>query len=324
MEILKKLRNNEGKLSIFTAPICGFSRYPFRLVLQNFPADLIFTEMVSIDALYYQNPKTFNLLQFEPGKTPTAVQLVGSKEDYFLTAIEKIGDMGFESFDINLGCPVKKVIKNHAGSYLLKNPKKVYQIFNLLNKNFPHLIFTAKVRLGFSEIEKNYLDIAKALEDGGAKIITVHGRTRTQMYSGDVDLSAIKEIKNQVNIPVIGNGNIFTPEDAQLMVKKTNCDGIMLARGIIGNPWLISQIKDFLNKGTYSAPSLKERLLTLKENLNLELSFDPLNGFREFKKMGVKYLKGIKGASEFRNKIIMCKDSLEMQQVVNNLIQNYN
>lgn len=292
-------------LTIFSAPICGFTRFPFRQILVNTPLDLIYTEMVSIDALYYHNPHTLPLLSFESAAVPTGVQVFGSKPDLFIFAAEKLFQMGFTALDINCGCPVKKVIKSEAGSFLLTRPEKIYEIISQLKTRFPDKAISAKIRLGYNHENQNYLEIARAIEEAGADWLTVHGRTRPQMYEGEINYEAIHAIKVQSAIPVIGNGNIFTPEDAKKMWDLTGCDAIMLARGLLGNPWLPAQIRDFMKSGHYHHPPVKDKLEMLKTNLALELSFDPRGGFREFKKIGVKYLKNIPGASVLR-KTLMC------------------
>lgn len=304
---------------IFSAPICGFSRYPFRRILSRFDLDLIFTEMISIDALYYQNAGTLPLLVHEKGLVPTAVQLVGSKPELFNAAVRRLEHSGFLSFDINLGCPVKKILKNEAGSALLQNPEKIYRIFKSLKEEFPHLTFSGKIRLGFSKKEQNFLETSKALQEGGAAWITVHGRTRCQMYEGEVNLSAVAAVKNSVSIPVIGNGNVFSPEAAARMLAETRCDGVMVARGMLGNPWLISQIRDYLQQGCYSYPSLEERMAFMAENLAYEQEFDPDSGYREFKKIGVKYLRGFPSASVFRQRILEAKSPEQMKSLLDEI-----
>jgi nifR3 family TIM-barrel protein len=319
MFFLKKNESELQKIFLFSAPICGFSRYPFRKILSEYPVDMIFTEMISIDALYYKNPNTFPLLRFDKKETPTAVQLVGSKMELFINAAEVLQDYGFTAIDINLGCPVKKVLKNEAGSYLLQYPEKIFQIFKTLTDRFPHLSFTGKIRTGFSKSNRNYLEVARAVEEGRGKMLNVHGRTRCQMYSGDIDLEAIREIKKSLSIPVIGNGNIFTPEDALNMIEKTSCDGVMIGRGMLGNPWLFKQIRDYLETGSYQQPDYLEKARMLIQNYNLENDFDPRNGFREYKKIGVKYLKNIPRATEWRKKILETGGPEEMEEVFKEL-----
>lgn len=322
MNIFENLRKDQGKPLLFAAPICGFSRFPYRKILNLFPVDLIFTEMISVDALYYKNPKTFELLVHDPDlKVPTGVQLVGSKIDLFLNAAEKLRELKFACIDINLGCPVKKVLKNKAGSYLLQEPEKIYRIFKSLSEAFPDIAFTGKIRLGMNQESLTYMEVAKAVEEGGAQFITVHGRTRSQMYEGDINYQAIAEIKKSSGIPVIGNGNIFKPEDAKKMLELTQCDGLMLARGMLGNPWLFQEIKEFFNTGKYTKPRYKDKVELLSQNFQLEQDFDPRNGFREFKKIGVKYLKNMPMASEWRNRLLMTKSHEEMKELTKNMLE---
>ena len=302
----------DDNLTIFSAPICGFTRFPFRQILKNTPLDLIYTEMVSIDALFYHNPHTLPLLRFEEASVSTGAQVFGSKPDLFIFAADKLFQMGFSTLDINCGCPVKKVIKSEAGSFLLTNPEKIYQIISQLKNRFPDKAISAKIRLGYNHENQNYLEIARAIEESKADWLTVHGRTRPQMYEGEINYEAIQAIKARCSLPVIGNGNIFTPEDAKKMWELTGCDAIMLARGLLGNPWLPSQIRDFMRSGHYHHPTITDKLEMLKTNLRLELDFDPRGGFREFKKIGVKYLKNIPGASSLRKTLMSAPTQNEM------------
>lgn len=312
-------RLKDSKPVLLAAPMCGYTRFPFRQILSSFPVDLVFTEMASIDAIHYNNPNTRPILYHEKIGIPAGVQLVGRKIPYFLEAVRKLSPSGlYEVFDINMGCPVKKVLKSGGGSALIENPDLVHQIMTTLTHEFPDLFFSAKIRIGINSLNLNYKEISKAVEEGGAKMLTVHGRTRAQVYSGTVDLEAIRIIKETVKIPVIGNGGIFTPEDAKKMLDETHCDGVMPARGMFGNPWLFREIKEYLTAGQYQKPSLEDKIQTFQKHFFLESHFDPENGYREYKKIGIGYLSGFKKASELRKSLIECKTTEQMKEFVEN------
>jgi len=310
----------DHKLVLIAAPICGYTRFPFRRILSQFPVDLVFTEMVSIDALHYENPNTNPIFYHETLPVKAGIQIFGSKIPYFIEAVEKIERMKlFDVIDINMGCPVKKVIKAGGGSALLENPEHIYQILSTLSKQFSHLFFSAKIRIGLTKSRLNYPEVSHAVEQGGARMLTVHGRTKCQIYSGEVNFEAIAKIREFIKIPVIGNGGLFTPEDAKKMLEYTKCDGLMPARGMFGNPWLFQQIHDFLTTGVYHLPTIQEKLAMFTQHFNYEIHFDPANGFREYKKIGMRYLSGLKYAAELRKDLVNCHDLESMISFVKNL-----
>ncbi len=248
-----------GFLSL--APMAGVTDMPFRLLCKEQGADLIYTEMVSAKGIHYNNTNTKDMLLVDDRERPIALQLFGSEPDIMAETAKRIEDRNFDIFDINMGCPVPKVVNNGEGSAMMKNVKLAAEVVNAMVKAVKKPV-TVKIRKGFAAGDANAPEFAKAMEEAGAAAIAVHGRTREQYYSGKADWDIIAAVKQNVSIPVIGNGDIFTPQDAERMLKYTGCDGIMVARGAQGNPWIFSSIKEYLYlKG-----------LIDKESCNYELS----------------------------------------------------
>lgn len=302
---------------ILSAPLCGYTRLPYRQILSQFQYDLIFTEMVSIDALYYNNKATEMIYASLSSLKNIGVQLVGNKVERFLLAVQKLAAFKtFQVFDVNCGCPVVKVMKTGGGSQLLENPELIYQILSRLNQEFPELTFSAKIRIGITQKTKNYQEVCQAIQESKCSFITVHGRVQEQIYSGNVDFEALKEIKQTLSIPVIGNGGLFTPEDAAQMIQKTQVDGVMLSRGIIGNPWLGQQIRDYFEHRRYQEPSFTEKIKILKQHFYHEMAFEPQKGFRDFKKMILAYLKGINAIKSYKIAFATCHSESEMENLI--------
>ncbi|HOJ49572.1 MAG TPA: tRNA-dihydrouridine synthase family protein [Spirochaetota bacterium] len=317
---LQNLYNNLKNILILTAPIAGYTRYSFRKLVKDYFPDIIYTEMLSVKSVIYDNKTFYQIIQKNRDDINIGIQLFGSEPEDFVKAIKiiKEKDKSYNIFDINMGCPVKKVIKTGAGSALLKNPEKVYKIVKSIRDIFPDITLSAKIRLGFDNNSRNYLEISSAIEEAKANFITVHGRTRTQLYSGEVDYNAIAEIKEKLNIPVIANGNIFTPEIAKKVIENTKCDGIMLARGIIGNPFLIHQIREFLEKGYYTKPTINQIIEKLIQHFELEK-----DEWHEFKKIGICYLKGLPNSTDFKRLIAVSRTREELEQTIKKIKEYY-
>ena len=247
MEIAGKQINSP----IFIAPMAGVTDFPYRQILREMGAKLIYTEMVSSKGLVYGSKRTEELLDYQIKDDGFInVQLFGEEKEFILKAAKIIEDKFNPDFiDLNMGCPVPKVVKNGAGAALMKNPVKVADIIKAMSDNLNTPV-TVKIRSGWNEQNLNATEIAKISQENGAVIVAVHGRTREQYYSGTVNYDIIKDVKEAVSIPVIGNGDIFNIETAEKMFHKTNCDGIMLARGIQGNPWLIKRLNKYFEDGT--------------------------------------------------------------------------
>lgn len=299
---------NIGKLTIrnpvLLAPMAGVTDMPFRLLCKEQGCDLAYTEMVSAKALLYQNVKTDILLQTDPAEGLIGVQLFGSDPNIIADMACRIDNDKIALFDINMGCPVPKVVNNGEGSALMKNPKLIGEIVRALSDVVDKPV-TVKIRKGFNDDLINAVEVAKIAEANGADIITVHGRTREQYYSGKADWGIIKQVKEAVTIPVIGNGDIFTPIDAKLMFDNTGCDGIMVARGAQGNPWIFREIKEYLEKGELIArPSIEEIVKTIIRHAELLIAHKgEYIGVREMRKHISWYTKGIKNASHIRQEM---------------------
>ena len=249
------------------------------------------------------------------------MQLFGSEPDIMVEAAKEY-ENDFDIIDVNMGCPVHKVVNNHEGAYLLTDIKLAFNIVSSLTKYIKKPI-TVKMRIGFDEKHKNYIEFSKAMEEAGAKALTVHGRTRKQMYMGDCDLNAIKEIKQSVKIPVIGNGNIFNIYDAKKMIDETNCDAIALARGIKGNPWFVRECIEFIeNDNIIKRPTLDEIKNIILKHIDMEVDFrNEERAINELKHQICWYLKDIKGNKNARTLINMAKSRKEIEEIIDNFFK---
>ena len=313
--MLKKLKigNVELQNNIILAPMAGLTDLPFRLVCEKYKPGLVVTEMVSSKALYYNDEKTKQLLKMDGEKRPVSAQIFGSDIEsmaYGASYVSKIADI----VDINMGCPAPKVVKNGDGSKLLLDLDKVYEIVKTVVKNSTVPV-TVKIRKGWDNDHIVAVEAAKVIESAGASAITIHGRTRSEYYTGVADWNIIKEVKESVNIPVIGNGDIKSPEDAKKIFEQTNCDGIMIGRATLGRPWILEQIRTYLENGTIRKITNKEILETILNHIDLEVKEkEEYTGIREIRKHICYYLKGLPGASSVRDKINHLESKEEVQK----------
>lgn len=288
---------------IYIAPIAGVTDYTFRGILKEFNPDMIFTEMVSINAMQCASEKTLNvLLRLREGDN---VQLFGKDIDKLVASAKAIEQMGVKHIDINSGCPMKKIINNGYGAALMENPEHIRAMLSELRSNLnDNTGLSIKIRTGFKE-HKNPLEIAKIAEEVGCKHITIHGRTREQMYNGRADWDIIKLVKENVSIPVIGNGDIFTAEDAKERIQLSRVDGVMLARGIFGNPWLIREIREILEHGKVLTPTtqLDKVNMAIHHTLRMQDENPDIMFKYDLRKHLCWYLKGIKNSNVIRDKI---------------------
>ncbi|WP_234117031.1 tRNA dihydrouridine synthase DusB [Clostridium hydrogenum] len=299
--------------NVFLAPMAGVTDIIFRSICKQMGCGLTYTEMVSAKALYYGSEKTEELFQISEQEGKAAVQIFGSEPLVMAKSCEYFNKNDKISIiDINMGCPAPKIVKNGEGSALMKNPKLAYSIVKEVKKATFKPV-TVKFRKGFNEDNINAVDFAKTMEEAGADAITVHGRTAAQMYTGTADLDIIKKVKESVNIPVTGNGDIFSPEDAIKMINYTNCDAVMVARGAMGNPWIFSEILDKINKREVKYPSDVERIDMCIKHYKMALNhYDENRVVREMRKQIAWYIKGLKNCTEIKCSINIENNSSEV------------
>lgn len=307
-----KIGNVELENNILLAPMAGITDLPFRVMCKNYGAGLVCTEMASSKAIFYNDKKTKDILKIEGEKRPIQAQIFGSDIESLKVAADYVSGFA-DILDINMGCPAPKVVKNGDGSKLLLDLPKVEEIVTEVVKS-SKVPVSVKIRKGWNEESIVAIDAAKIIEKAGASMLTIHGRTRAEFFSGDVDLDIIKKVKESVKIPVIGNGNIVDEESALKMFEYTGVDGIMIGRAAIGNPWLFKRIIHFLQTGEkLQEVSAKEKLETIIKHIELEVAQKGEKvGIQELRKHMACYIKNLPNASKIRVRInqINRKDEL--------------
>lgn len=311
---IKKLKigNIELENNLILAPMAGVTDLPFRKICKEFEPGLVCTEMVSSKAIFYNDTKTKLLMNTTGEKRPISMQIFGSDEETMGFAAKYVSKLA-DIVDINMGCPAPKVVKNGDGSKLLLDIKKAEKVIKSVVKNSDKAV-TLKLRKGWDSNNIVAIEYAQMAEKAGVAAITIHGRTRTEMYSGKADLDIIKRIKESVSIPVIGNGDIIDEETALRMFEYTGVDGIMIGRGSFGNPWIFKKIKHFLETGE-KLPEItnKEKLRVIKKHIELELQEkEEITAIREMRKHIAWYTKNMPNSSEFRNNINKIEDKNEL------------
>lgn len=312
-----KIGNVEIEHNIALAPMAGVTDLPFRLLCKEQGCGLMCTEMVSAKAMLYKNKNTGPLLETRPEERPIAVQIFGSDPEIMSEMASRLEEGPYDIIDINMGCPVPKVVNNGEGSALMKNPKLVEAILTAMVKKLKKPV-TVKFRKGFNDELVNAVEIARIAESCGVSAVAVHGRTREQYYSGKADWDIIRQVKEAVKIPVLGNGDVFTPQDAKRMLCETGCDGVMIARGAKGNPWIFKQINHYLETGEGLPPPSREELkdMILRHG-RLQTEFRGENtAMREMRKHVAWYTAGYPNSAALRNDINLVESLSELVNMI--------
>lgn len=306
---------------IYLAPMAGISDKTMRRLCKEKGADFTVSEMISAKAVYYKDKKTFSLASIDKDEHPCVIQLFGSEPDTMAYAAEKMLEFSPDAIDINMGCPVGKIVSNGEGSALMKEPTLAGEITKAV-KNAVSVPVTVKFRLGYDEEHINCVEFAKILEDSGADALCVHGRTKAQMYSGRANWDMIAKVKDAVRVPVFANGDVFTPEDCADILEKTKCDGVAVARGALGNPFIFKQIKELLETGSYTQVTDCERLsLAMRHVDMLVKDKGEYTGIREARKHLGWYTKGLYGSAEARDKINAATTLVQMREIIEVLME---
>lgn len=306
--------------NLILAPMAGVTDLPFRLLCKEQGAGLICTEMISAKAIHFKNKNTESLMEIDVRERPVSLQLFGSDPDLMADIAAQIEYRNFDILDINMGCPVPKVVNNGEGSALMKNPRLVHEIIRKVSGAIQKPV-TVKIRKGFTEDCVNAVEIARIAQDAGAAAVAVHGRTREQYYSGKADWDIIRQVKEAVSIPVIGNGDVDSPEKAKQMQQETGCDGIMIGRAVRGNPWLFSRILHYQETGELlPKPDIREVKEMMLRHARLQLEYKgEYTGMREMRKHVAWYTAGMPHSAAVRRLVNEVESYEQLEELVDRL-----
>lgn len=307
---------------VFAAPLAGYSDKAYRRILKEEGCPLVFSEMVSAKALLYQNVKSQHIINIAGEEKPIGVQIFGKDPKEISEAAKKVESIGADIIDFNMGCPAPKIVRNGEGSALLKNPDLAIEILEKLVSSVSVPV-TLKIRKGFNDFEGDPMPIIKGAEAVGVKAVFLHGRTREEYYSGTADWQSIRKAKEALSIPVIGNGDVTSPLKAQALLLETGCDGILIGRGFLGNPFLYGYIESYFKTGYYEEKSFSQKIdMALKQlSYTIEDKGEEL-GVREMRKQIINYIKGIRNGAYYRNQFNQCTTRAAMTEALNEILES--
>ena len=318
-----KIGNLQLDNKVFLSPMAGVTDLPFRTICKEKGCGMLYTEMINAKALCYDDENTKKMLRMEKDEHPVAVQIFGSDPEFMGKAASIMNQYPNEILDINMGCPAPKVVKNGDGSALMRNPKLAAEVLTAVVKNSEKPV-TLKIRKGWDDDCINAVEIAKIAQECGISALAIHGRTREQFYSGKADWDIIAEIKQAIDIPIIGNGDVFEVQDAVNMLEKTKCDAIMIGRGAQGNPWIFNRINHYMKTGEIlPEPTLEEKITTAIKHMNLAVAeHGDYVAVREMRKHIGWYLKGLKNSAKYRDQINKITDYKEVIAMLEDYMQH--